>query len=222
MNTSAMTVRHFVSSGISTFGELHDALRLAMQLEFATIPPYLCAQWSIVRDPDRVEGTLHAVVSQEMQHFAIAGNLLSAIGGRPHVATAGFIPKYPIGRLPGEVGLSRPLGLSELSPQQVEMFMEIEHPAFPPIALNIAQPSIGAFYDIIITAFRTISPPIDPAANSIELPLATPIATVADAILALERIKEEGPPYHPSNRSVRPKQWPTTTNSSRYSEASGS
>ena len=61
-----------------------------MQLEFATIPPYLCAQWSVKSDPDRVEGVLHKIVSQEMYHFALAGNLLSAIGRPARDRQSGF------------------------------------------------------------------------------------------------------------------------------------
>jgi hypothetical protein len=56
------TIKQYVESGISTLDELKHSLQIAMRLEFATIPPYLCAQWSIRRDPDRVEGVLHRVV----------------------------------------------------------------------------------------------------------------------------------------------------------------
>ena len=58
-------IKEYVEAGISSVGELEGALQLAMQLEFATIPPYLCAQWSTKDDPDRVEGVLHKIVSQE-------------------------------------------------------------------------------------------------------------------------------------------------------------
>ena len=50
------TVADFVSSGVSSLSDLQAALQLAMQLEFSTIPPYLCAEWSIDgnNDPDDV------------------------------------------------------------------------------------------------------------------------------------------------------------------------
>jgi hypothetical protein len=41
------TIAQFVQDGISTLSELQDALQTAVRLEFSTIPPYLCAQWSI-------------------------------------------------------------------------------------------------------------------------------------------------------------------------------
>ena len=48
------TIAQYVQDGISTLNDLQDALQTAMQLEFATIPPYLCAQWSINNDPSSV------------------------------------------------------------------------------------------------------------------------------------------------------------------------
>jgi hypothetical protein len=35
-----------------------------MQLEFATMPPYLCAQWSIDSDPDGVGDLIQNIVVQ--------------------------------------------------------------------------------------------------------------------------------------------------------------
>lgn len=194
MNTSRRTVASFAIEGIADIGNLHDALRLAMQLEFATLPPYLCAQWSVVGDPDRVEGMLHAVATQEMQHFALAGNVLAALGGRPRVATADFLPSYPLAQLPGEVALSRALDLQGLSLPQVELFMEVEHPAFPPVAfVEMAAPAtIGEFYESIISAIRFLKPPVDASARCIDLPHTPQIAVLDDAVAALERIKGEG------------------------------
>ena len=45
-------ISEFVSNGISTVQDLRAALQLAMQLEFSTIPPYLCVQWSIDTNAD--------------------------------------------------------------------------------------------------------------------------------------------------------------------------
>jgi hypothetical protein len=73
------TIAQFVQDGISTPSDLQDALQTAMQLEFATIPPYLCAQWSINSDPSGVGAMIQNIVIQEMSHFALAGNMLTAI-----------------------------------------------------------------------------------------------------------------------------------------------
>ena len=44
------TIAQFVRDGINNPAELQDALQTAMGLEFSTIPPYLCAEWSIGSD----------------------------------------------------------------------------------------------------------------------------------------------------------------------------
>lgn len=189
----ATSLRSFTEQGISSLGALHAALRLAMQLEFATIPPYLCAQWSIREDPDRVEQTLHRVVSQEMQHLALAGNLLTAVGGRPQIATAAFLPEYPLRTLPGGVLLSRALDLRPFDRTQIELFMEIEEPEFAPVGLLTARPAtIGAFYDTIIEGFETLRPPIDTSATCLEVPLHPLITSVEDAVAVMRIIKQEG------------------------------
>src|SRR5262245_41269998 len=133
------TIRQFVEAGIPALPDLKEALQLAMQLEFGTIPPYLCAQWSVKEDRDRTEGVLHKVVSQEMYHFALAGNLLSAIGGVPRIANAVFLPKYPLSALPGGIAQKLPIDLKPLTRGQVEVFMQIEYPEFPPVAFAAAE-----------------------------------------------------------------------------------
>jgi hypothetical protein len=163
-------------------------------LEFATIPPYLCAQWSTKNDPDKVEGVLHKIVSQEMYHFALAGNLLTVIGGRPAVANANFLPSYPTNVLPGDIAQTLAVDLKPLTHEQLAVFMQIEYPEFPPVALLASRgpATIGAFYDTIITAFQTLNPAIDPNAFAVDVPFADRIRTIADAVAAINRIKSEG------------------------------
>lgn len=192
MTQGTLTIKAVTEQGVASIGELHAALQLAMQLEFSTIPPYLCAQWSIVEDPDRVEGIVHAIVSQEMQHLALAGNLLNALDGRPQIATAGFLVDYPLERLPGDVRLSKPLFLAPLTTAQLELFMEIEHPAFPPVALMSSKATIGAFYDTIISAIQSLKPAFNPTAYQIEIPLFPRITNAHEAVAVLQRIKQEG------------------------------
>src|SRR5580704_8195083 len=97
------TIAQHVQQGIRTLAELQDALQTAMQLEFSTIPPYLCAQWSINSDPGGVADMIEGIVVQEMYHFALAGNVLTAISGVPNIANAAFIPSYPTNVLPGGI-----------------------------------------------------------------------------------------------------------------------
>src|ERR1700758_1126637 len=98
------TITEFVRSGINDPSELKDALQTAMRLEFSTLPPYLCAEWSIGgNDVDHVGRMIHKIILQEMFHFALAGNMLSAIGGTPRIANSQFLPPYPTHTLPGDI-----------------------------------------------------------------------------------------------------------------------
>src|SRR3954464_2543883 len=95
------TIDQFVKDGIGSLADLRAALQTAVQLEFSTMPPYLCAQWSLKDDPGGVGNIIKSVVVQEMYHFALAGNILTAIGGIPSIDNAAFIPGYPTHVLPG-------------------------------------------------------------------------------------------------------------------------
>jgi len=188
------TIAQFVSDGISTLSDLQAALQTAMQLEFATIPPYLCAQWSINSDPSGVGSLIEGVVVQEMFHFALAGNMLSAINGTVDIANASFVPTYPTNVLPGKILQKLAVDLLPLSAQQLQVFMQIELPEFPPVAfaLRDAPPTIGAFYDTIAAGFTAINPAINPNANFVNMQEAVQIKSVADALAAIARIKAEG------------------------------
>src|SRR5260370_1374494 len=90
------------------------------------------------------------------------------------------------GKLAGEV--------KPLSGQQVEFFMKIELPEFPPIALALrAGPAtIGAFYDTIAAGFTAVNPAINPNASFVNMGEAVKITSVAHALAAIERINAEG------------------------------
>ncbi|MGA7218804.1 MAG: ferritin-like domain-containing protein, partial [Candidatus Sulfotelmatobacter sp.] len=167
------TIAQFVKDGISTLGDLQEALQLAMQLEFATIPPYLCAEWSSdsTQDPGGVAGMIENIVIQEMFHFALAGNMLSAIAGTPDIANSSFVPKYPTNVLPGGIPQKLPVDLQPLSINQLQVFMQIEYPEFPPVALTASNPpaTIGAFYDTIATGFVKVNPAINPGAHFVNM-----------------------------------------------------
>jgi hypothetical protein len=202
------SIAEYVQSGISTLADLQDALQIAMQLEFSTIPPYLCAQWSIDNngDPSNVAGLIANIVIQEMLHFALAGNMLNAIGRTPSIANAAFIPTYPTHTLPGGIRLRHEVDLRPLSQAQLEVFEEIEKPEFPPAALTLTKrpATIGAFYDTIAAGFNTVRPSINPQAHFVTItemappfgPISDPkngqILTLADAQAAIMRIKQEG------------------------------
>jgi Ferritin-like len=187
------SIAQFVADGITTLADLQDALQTAMQLEFSTIPPYLCAEWSINTDSGGVGGMIQGIVVQEMYHFALAGNMLTAIGGVPNIANAAFIPSYPTNVLPGGIPQKLAVDLQPLTPQQAQVFMQIEYPEFPPVALVADAPAtIGAFYDTIAAGFTTVNPAINTSAFQVNSGEATPIKSVADALAAIALIKGEG------------------------------
>ena len=188
------TIAQYIQDGITTLADLEDALQTAMQLEFATLPPYLCAQWSINSDPSNVAGMIQGIAVQEMYHFALAGNMLSAIGGTPSVANSAFVPSYPTHELPGGIPQKLAVDLQPLSLDQLQVFMQIEYPEFPPIALARASApaTIGAFYDTISDGFVAVNPTINPSAHAVRVPGTGQITSVADAQAAIQRIKIEG------------------------------
>jgi Ferritin-like len=186
------TIAQFVKDRIASLSDLQDALQTAMQLEFSTIPPYLCAQWSINADPSGVADMIGNIVVQEMYHFALAGNMLAAIGGVPRIANAAFIPRYPTNVLPGGIPQKLAVDLQPLTPDQAQVFMQIEYPEFPPVALAAGPATIGAFYDTIAEGFTMVNPTINPNAFAVNSGEATPIKSVADALAAILLIKGEG------------------------------
>src|SRR5262249_44744106 len=146
-------------------------------------PPYLCAQWSINSDPDAVGDMIQNIVVQEMFHFALAGNILTALGGTPNIANARFITNYPTSVLPGGIPQKLPVDLKPLSTDQLDVFMQVEFPEFPPVALLAAEKptTIGALYSTISSALTAVNPAIDPNAHFVNMAEAVQIKSIADA-----------------------------------------
>ena len=71
---------------IATLDSLREHLQWAIELEHFTIPPYLCALYSLdaVRNPGATE-VVASVFVEEMLHMTLAANLLNAVGGRPRL-----------------------------------------------------------------------------------------------------------------------------------------
>lgn len=191
------TIAQLVTGGIKSVPDLQESLFLAAQLEFSTIPPYLCAEWSIkaAEDPNRVAKMLHGIVMQEMLHMGLSLNMLVAIGGQPAIANQDFVPTYPTDGLPGNVHPHLVVDLLPLSEASLDSFIEIESPEHGSIAAAMIFPTIGDFYDAISTAFQTLQPAIG-SANQVEADVGQDtvfkITSVADALKAIEEIKEQG------------------------------
>jgi hypothetical protein len=97
--------------------------------------------------------------------------MLTAIGATPSIANAAFVPSYPTNTLPGGIPQKLAVDLQPLSLDQLQVFMQIEHPEFPPVALATgpAPATIGAFYDTISTGFTAVNPTIDPNAHFVTM-----------------------------------------------------
>lgn len=113
---------------INDMDELQRHLHAAMQLEHATIPPYLTALYSIHPGTNsEAYHILRAVVVEEMLHLTLAANILNAIGGNPDLTWDGFVPEYPTYLPDGETDFQ--VNLARFSRETIETFLQIERPA---------------------------------------------------------------------------------------------
>lgn len=137
---------------LETIADLHSALQTAIELEHATLPPYLTARFSLFESGnDAISDIIGSVINEEMLHLSIACNLLNAVGGAPVLNKPGFIPTFP-GPLPGSVEDGLVVPLKKFSKDLVkDVFMVIEEPE-DPIEIQRAkmanpdQLTIGEFY----------------------------------------------------------------------------
>lgn len=134
---------------IDSIDSLREHLQWALILEHSTIPPYLCALYSIdeTRNPHAAE-VVRSVFVEEMLHMTLVANLLNAVGGTPRVDVPEMLPSYPT-YLPHS-NRSFEVSLEKFSPAALETFMLIERPG-----VHDGQPedegyeTIGQFYEAI-------------------------------------------------------------------------
>jgi Ferritin-like len=176
-------------------GWLREGLQAAIELEFATVPVYLCALWSIKSQSGPVYGSIRGIVIDEMFHMGLACNMLTTVGGTPQVNSEDAVPKYP-GPLPGGVRPWLRVALIGLTKEVVEeTYMQIEYPEGGPIAFFRGEtyPTIGEFYDAILAAFKKLQASQITGARQITSGQSLfAINTVADAEKAIDRIKRQG------------------------------
>jgi hypothetical protein len=178
---------------------LKASLQAAIELEFATIPPYLCGYWSIKDGMHPAAMSIREVIREEMLHFGLACNMLAGIGGRPALNQPSAVPDYP-GPLPGGVIPDLLVTLAGLSKKTLELFMAIERPDFDPFG----EPreifaSIADFYAAIESSFDTVRPTVDGTAQ-LEGPLGLRRLGDLDAIreaIALITTQGEGSEQSP-------------------------
>ena len=199
-----ITLRADLLDGLDTPAGIQQALQTAVQLEHATIPPYLYALYSLVPGKNDAIGKLiRSVVFEEMAHMTLACNILNATGGAPVIDRPGFIPTYP-GPLPGGVESGLSVGLEAFSKTVVKnVFMEIEEPEkpieFPDPTLELAATTIGMFYtslsDAIGEAGESLFPtnPANPQVTGAFARLGVQAVTnVATAQNAIQTIIDQG------------------------------
>jgi len=160
---------------IQTLDKLHEYLRVAMQLEHATIPPYLMALYSI-HPGTNIDATqvIRVVVVEEMLHLTLAANILNAVGGNPDLTVPGFVAKYPT-TLPEGIGDFQ-VDLQPFSKSAVDTFLKIERPrqapahqkmitrrssyrGMLPMEQGLHYYSIGEFYAAILEGLQYLAQP---------------------------------------------------------------
>lgn len=116
---------------ITTREQLHHYLYAAMQLEHATIPPYLTALYSI-RPGTNADAyhVLRVTAVEEMLHLTLAANVLNAVGGTPDLTKPGFVAEYPAYLPDGETDFQ--VSRHRFSKEALETFLSIERPRKAP------------------------------------------------------------------------------------------
>ena len=144
-------------AAITDIDQLREALQTAIELEHATIPPYLCALYSIQGGHNTdAAAVIESVVMEEMLHMVLAANVLNAIHGAPVIDRPSFIPRYPA-TLPHSDGRVI-VSLRRFSPDAVKTFQRIERPE-PPSARPTADGyhTIGQLYAAIQQALQVLA-----------------------------------------------------------------
>ncbi|BDD04688.1 ferritin-like domain-containing protein [Aureibacter tunicatorum] len=110
--------------------DLFNYLEVAIQLEHATIPPYMTALYSIIPECNQeAYNLIRVVLVEEMLHLTLSANILNAIGGKVNLTKKGFCPEYPTYLPSGETDFK--VGLEKFSIDAVETFLDIERPSEP-------------------------------------------------------------------------------------------
>jgi hypothetical protein len=118
---------------ITTLEQLHRYLNAALQLEHATIPPYLTALYSLHPETNSAaRHILRVVAVEEMLHLSLAANVLNATGGTADLTGAHFVPEYPTFLPDGEKDFT--VDLAPFSSGTLDTFLNIERPAKAPSA----------------------------------------------------------------------------------------
>ncbi|MET7994582.1 ferritin-like protein [Amycolatopsis sp. NPDC005232] len=201
MDTSAAP-----APAIDSVEELRRHLQWAIELEHATIPPYLCALYSL--DPGRnaeAAQVVGSVLAEEMLHLALAANLLNAVGGEPKLDAPELLPAYPHPLPHGDASVQ--VNLVPFGAEALELFLRIEQPESadaPPQAEGYR--TIGQFYAAVQAGLKELCEELgektvfsgDPKRQIGEMHLRSgggsviPVHDLDSALAALAEIVEQG------------------------------
>jgi hypothetical protein len=138
--------------------ELCPHLQAAIAFEHAAVPPYLTAMFSLQGEANAlVRAILHGILIDKMQRMALLANVLNALGGRPMLAWAGFVPAWPA-PLPLDTS-GQLVGLRRFSPELVRrVLMRIAMPASRPDepADGIRHTGVRPYYTAILRRVREL------------------------------------------------------------------
>ena len=138
--------------------DLQQHLQWAIELEHATLPPYLTALYSI-KDGTNQEAVevIHSVFIEEMLHLTLAANILNAVGGSPQARLPGDHPVVP--DLPRRTRTRRSRSpLAKFSKEALETFLQIERPGeHDGLPEDDNFETIGQFYEAIEEALQRLS-----------------------------------------------------------------
>lgn len=139
-----------------TLASVRERLQTAVELELATIPPYLTALFSIQPGTNGAAARIiRSVMMEEMLHMLLAGNVLTAVGGQVKLGQANT-PAYPLQMsFKGQSFKNRQfdIDLAALSIDSIDVFMQIELPDNWPTEqkarelIEIPGYTIGEFYN---------------------------------------------------------------------------
>lgn len=129
----------------------------AIDIEFATLPPYLYASMSILPETNApAKLRLQSIIMQEMIHMCLACNIMNAIGGTVAINA----PVLP-GHLPGDVAGKLIVHLYPFSKAAMAQGMAIEMPLEPVqpklLKAGVQQPiTIGEYYERLKGALQKL------------------------------------------------------------------
>jgi hypothetical protein len=137
--------------------DLRAHLKLAVEVELSTIPPYLYAMWSIEDPASEVARLLKSIVTEEMLHVALATDILLAVGGDIDFTDPAIRSTYPR-PLPHH----RPPLRVDLAPMSMELlrgtFMVIERPESPEAPPEADEyETLGQFYLAVELAIEALA-----------------------------------------------------------------